>query len=186
MAVLAEATVGLVAGVLVGFVAEAFVLGAQVLSLQAGYGYASTIDPATQADSGVLLVFAQLLAGLLFFTVGLDRVVISAFAASLDAHPPGTMLIGTSLAAKVLAAGSSVFSLAIRLAMPVIGLLLMVDLGLGLLGRISSHIQVISLAFPAKMLMSLFVLGSMLMLFPGMYSRHAERLLSLLRALIAT
>ena len=32
-----------------------------------------TIDPNTEADSGILLVFAQLVAGLLFFALGLDR-----------------------------------------------------------------------------------------------------------------
>ena len=31
-------------------------MAAQVLGLQAGYAYASTIDPNTQADSGILLV----------------------------------------------------------------------------------------------------------------------------------
>jgi flagellar biosynthetic protein FliR len=156
-----------------------------VLSLQAGYGYASSIDPTTQADSGILLILAQMLAGLLFFAVGLDRAVISAFATSLDAHPPGTLLVSTSAAEKVIAAGSGVFSLAARLALPVVGLLLLVDLGLGLLGRISSHIQVISLAFPAKMLLSLLMLGYILVLFPGIYSRHADGLLNVLRSLIA-
>ena len=69
--VLSEAAFGIVAGVLVGLTPEAIVMGAQMLGLQAGYGYASTIDPNTQADSGILLVLAQLLAGLLFFALGL-------------------------------------------------------------------------------------------------------------------
>ena len=73
--VLAEAAFGIVAGVLVGLAAEAIVMGAQILGLQAGYGYASTIDPNTQADSGILLVLAQLLAGLLFFALGLGPAV---------------------------------------------------------------------------------------------------------------
>ena len=60
---LAEAAVGLAIGVSVAIALEAFTLAAQVLGLQAGYAYASTIDPNTEADSGILLVFAQLWSG---------------------------------------------------------------------------------------------------------------------------
>ena len=42
---LAEAAVGLAIGVSVAIALEAFTLAAQVLGLQAGYAYASTIDP---------------------------------------------------------------------------------------------------------------------------------------------
>ena len=37
-------------------------------------------------------MLAQLLAGLLFFALGLDRQFLAIFANSLDAHPPGTWI----------------------------------------------------------------------------------------------
>src|SRR5262245_974397 len=49
--VLAEAAIGLAIGVSVAVILEAFTLAAQVLGLQAGYAYASTVDPTTEADS---------------------------------------------------------------------------------------------------------------------------------------
>ena len=67
-----------------------------MLGLQAGYAYASTIDPNTEADSGILLVFAQLMAGLLFFALGLDREVLRLFAQSLDKIPPGAYVLGSA------------------------------------------------------------------------------------------
>ncbi len=69
----AEAAIGVAIGVSVTIVLEAFTLSAQVLGLQAGYAFAQTIDPNTQADSGILLVLAQLLGGMFFFAMGLDR-----------------------------------------------------------------------------------------------------------------
>src|SRR6202020_822903 len=86
----AEAAIGIAIGVAVSIVIESFVVAAQILGLQAGYAYASTIDPNTQADSGILLVFAQLAAGMLFFALGLDREVLRLFAQSLDKVPVGT------------------------------------------------------------------------------------------------
>src|SRR5215475_13771067 len=61
----AEAGFGIVAGLAVAFLNEAFQMGAQALGMQAGYGYASTIDPTSQADSGVLQVMMTLITGLL-------------------------------------------------------------------------------------------------------------------------
>ncbi len=85
----AEAALGIATGAAVALVLEAFVLAAQILGLQAGYAYASTIDPNTEADSGVLLVLAQLVAGMLFFALGLDREVLRLFADSLERIPAG-------------------------------------------------------------------------------------------------
>src|SRR5262249_28602658 len=85
----AEIAFGLVAGVAVTFLIETFVLAAQVFGLQAGYSYASTIDPSTDADSSVLQVITQLIASLLFFAFRLDSEVIRAFAESLLHYPPG-------------------------------------------------------------------------------------------------
>ena len=50
------------------FAIEAFMVGAQMIGLQAGYSFASTVDPSTQADSTVLVVFAQTAAGLPCFS----------------------------------------------------------------------------------------------------------------------
>jgi flagellar biosynthetic protein FliR len=68
---ISELALGLLWGLVVHFLVESFVLGAQFLALQAGFGYASIIDPSTQADAGLLQILAQLMASLLFFATGL-------------------------------------------------------------------------------------------------------------------
>ena len=50
-----EAALGLAIGLALAIVLEVFQMAAQVVSLQAGFGYASTIDPTSGADSTVLL-----------------------------------------------------------------------------------------------------------------------------------
>src|SRR5579872_2929542 len=60
MWLLLEAALGVGIGLAVSFLMESFSLGAQMLGLQAGYSFAQTVDPNTQADSGVLMVFAQI------------------------------------------------------------------------------------------------------------------------------
>lgn len=179
---LGEAAFGLFAGVAVGWIAEIFTMGAQALSVQAGYSFASTFDPNTQADSGILMIFGQLMAGLLFFATGLDQQLIRAFAMSLEACPPGTFLASPSLATALIRLGGEVIGLALRLALPVIGLLLFVDLVLGVLGRVNSQMQVISLSFPVKMVVSIVMLASLLTVFPLLYKTESARVLQVIGA----
>jgi flagellar biosynthesis protein FliR len=163
---LSEAAVGLAIGVSLAFVLEAFALAAQVLGLQAGYAYASTIDPNTEADSGILLVLAQLMSGMLFFALGLDRVVLMLFAQSLDKVPAGGYVFSQASAEPLIRLGGTLFAVGVRLALPVVSLLVMVDVAMALLGRINSQLQLLSLAFPAKMLTALVLLSWIVSLFP--------------------
>lgn len=162
----AEAATGVAIGVAAAIVLEAFILAAQILGLQAGYAYASTIDPNTQADSGVLLVFAQLAASLLFFTAGLDREVFRLFAWSLEKVPPGMYGLGPAAAPALIHLGAALFSVGLRLALPVVALLVMVDVALALVGRVNAQLQLLSLAFPVKMALTLVVFGWGTVLFP--------------------
>jgi flagellar biosynthetic protein FliR len=162
----AESVVGIAIGVSVAIVLEAFLLAGQVLGLQAGYAYAQTIDPNTQADSGILLVFAQLIAGLCFFALGLDREILRLFARSLQKVPPGAYVFGPHTAEPMIRLASHLFSVGVRLALPVVALLVMVDVALALLGRLNSQLQLLSLAFPMKMLIALVVLSWIAVLFP--------------------
>ena len=178
---ISELALGTAIGLMVAFISESLTFGAQVLSLQAGYGYASVVDPTTQADSNVLPVIAQLTAGLLFFTTGLHRSVISALAASLDGYPPGSFTVSRDLAKTVIHLGSSVFLAGLRLAFPIIGLMLMTDVSMGVLGRINSQLQMGHNAFPVKMLLTLAMLAAVFAVAPAIYEAYSAEVLRTLR-----
>jgi flagellar biosynthesis protein FliR len=175
---LAEAALGATIGLVVAFIAEAVLLSMQIAGLQAGYAYASVVDPNTQADSGVLLVLAQLMSGLLFFALGLDREVIKILARSLAAHPPGTFALTRPMAEQILRLGADVFTIGLRLAMPVVALLALVDISLALLGRVNAQLQLLTLAFPVKMLVALVMLTWIAAMLPGIYRSHGEQMLT--------
>jgi flagellar biosynthesis protein FliR len=154
-----ECLFGTGVGVLVGMLSECLVFGAQAVTMQAGFSYASTFDPGSQADSTVLQTTAQLAANLLFFACGVDRIVLRAFARSLEACPPGSVEIGWQSASRLTHFGGEMLELGVRLALPVAGLLLLTDVTLALAGRLQSQLQLLSLAFPVKMLGSLAMLA---------------------------
>ncbi|MCW5962999.1 MAG: flagellar biosynthetic protein FliR [Bryobacterales bacterium] len=163
----AELTFGLLWGITVHFLIESFVLGAQFLALQAGFGYASMVDPSTQADAGLLQILAQLMASLLFFATGLHRQVLFLMAESITHIAPGQVAVSLDTADRLIQLGASMLEVATRLAMPLLALLLLIDLALALLGRVQAQLQLLPLVFPAKLVASLFVLG----LLTGAYTR---------------
>jgi flagellar biosynthetic protein FliR len=181
----AEAALGITVGLALAMIAEGLLIAMQVLGLQAGYSYVVSIDPTSQADSTVLQIFAQLAASLLFFSLGLDRQVVRIFAQSLATHPPGSYAISSASAESLIRLGAGMFSMALRLALPVVALLLLVDVALALVERVHSQLQLLMLAFPAKMAAALIVLALTMSTLPRLYSAAAERNLMSLTEILA-
>lgn len=176
----AEAAFGITAGVAVSFLIETMGIAFQLIGLQAGYSYASTIDPVSNADSSVLIIMAQLVSGLLFLAFGLDREVLRIFAASLSAHPPGTWTAGPEALAAITNMGTGMFATGVRLALPVVVLLLLIDCAIALLGRMHQQLQLITLAFPVKMAASFIMLAAVAAVFAPVWRGAAQRTLAAL------
>jgi len=171
---------GLAIGLAVAFLTEAFQLAAQVLGLQAGYGYATTIDPNSQSDSGVLQVITMLISGLLFLTLGLDRQLFRILAASFDKFPAGSWAPSLASLDGITRLGSGMFTLGLRLALPVVALLLLLDVSLAVLGRIQQQLQLLSLAFPLKMLAALALLAVLAPVYARLFESSAAKTLDML------
>jgi flagellar biosynthetic protein FliR len=184
--ILAEAGIGIAVGLVVACFTEGFQMGAQIISLQAGFSFASTIDPTSGADSPVLLTIAQLAAGLLFFATGLDRQVLFSFAHSLATQPPGRFEISESMANAVIRLGGTIFSTGLRLVLPVLGLLLMVEISIALLGRLNSQLHLMMLSFPVKMLLALTLLAWLVSIFPRVFEKSAGDAFRVIQGLLSS
>ena len=171
---LGETVIGLLLGLVASVSVECLVLSAQVVSLQAGYSYASTIDPASEADAGVLTVVAQLAASLIFLGCGLDRPLFGALARSLAAWPPGSSLAPAAFVPEAVRLGAIVLEYGMRLAIPVVALLLLTDVTLALLARINAQLPLLSVSFSIKMLAALFLLAWLAPGWPAILKSAAE------------
>ncbi|MEP6961542.1 MAG: flagellar biosynthetic protein FliR [Acidobacteriota bacterium] len=184
-----ESAFGLAIGLAVAFLLEGFQVAMQVVGLQAGYGYSLTIDPTSQSDSGVLQVIFMLATGWLFFLLGFDREILRVLAASFERFPAGSLLKGGGPSAAsldgVMHLGSSMLITGVRLALPVVALLLLIDLALALIGRMQPQLQLLSLAFPAKMLATLAILAALAPMFPRLFATTAARTMTVLWKLLS-
>ena len=182
--IISEAVFGLAVGVAVAFLLEVFGLAAQILGFQAGYSYVNMIDPTTQVDASILNVIFALLGSLLFFAFDLHLFVVRAFAASLESWPLGHFETRPADALMVVQLGGSVFETAVRAAFPVMAVLLLIDLTLGLLNQVNSRLQLLTLAFPAKIIGAVAILYPVALLAPRLFYTLAEQTQLVIQALV--
>ena len=64
---------------------------------------------------------------------------------------------------------------ATRLALPVMAVLLLIDLTLGLLNQVHNRMQLLTLAFPAKIVAAVAVIPAVLLLSPRLFQGLSER-----------
>jgi flagellar biosynthetic protein FliR len=166
-----EALFGLTVGLAVAFLLEGLQMAAQILGLQAGYSFASTVDPSTQADTTTLQMMAQLLAGILFFAFGFDRQILHALARSLESAPGSAFSLNANAIEAIVRLGAAVFSTGLQLAMPVLALLVLLDIAFAVLGRLHAQLQILSLSFAIKMLTALVFLAGVLSVYPAVFER---------------
>ena len=176
----AEAGFGLTAGLAVAFLTETFQVAAQISGFQAGYGFASTIDPNSEADSGVMQVLASLFTGVLFFTADLHHQLIRVLAASFEKFPAGSWAPTAASLDGIVRLGGSMLSTGLRVALPVVALLMLIDFALALVGRVQQQLQLLSLAFPVKMAAALALLAALAPVVPKLFGSAAEKTLAVL------
>jgi flagellar biosynthesis protein FliR len=128
-------------------------------------------------------VLAQLVSWLMFLAFGMERHVIRALARSLEMHPAGVFAISADARSAVSSLTSSVLTTSFRLALPVIALLVLVDMTFALFGKLNAQLQLLSLAFPAKMLVTLGMLALLSQVFPRIYEGMAAKGVSALMRL---
>ena len=145
-----EAALGACVGLLINCVFEAFQFGAQALAQQAGFSYASTIDPTNDTDSGVLLILSQLLTSCFAIATGLDRALLKAFADSLETLLPGAFAPSLATAQAVTKLIAQTFEMGLRLALPAIAIFLVLDILLAVLSRLEQQLQLTTILFPVK------------------------------------
>jgi len=167
-----EAALGVAIGLSLAIVLEVFQLAAQAVTVPAGLGFASTVDPTSGADSTVLLSLAELTTGLLFFASGADRLLVRALAESLRVAPPESFSIHKTWAPAMIQFSSTIFTAGLRLAAPVVALLLLADVSLAVLGRVQSQLHLVGLTMPVKLGAVMLLLSATIVMQPGFFENQ--------------
>jgi flagellar biosynthetic protein FliR len=112
-----------------------------------GFGAAQIFNPATGDSDTVLTSLLRSLALWLALLTGLHHVVIGSLLASFHAVPVGSVLVTSRLWPLLLEMTGTALSTGVRLALPLIAVLLMVQIALGFVSRAAPAMQIFSVGF---------------------------------------
>ncbi|HLK11898.1 MAG TPA: flagellar biosynthetic protein FliR [Candidatus Binatia bacterium] len=153
-------------GVLLGFTAQlvfaGVALGGQLAGMQMGFGVASLFDPTEQTQVTVVAQWQQLLVLVVFLVLDVHHLLLRALIQSFRLVPVGTAALGAPTAGGVVTVAGDVFGIAVRLAAPVLVVLLLTNATLGVLARVIPQLNVFVLGFPVNVGAGLVALGAAL------------------------
>lgn len=156
-------------GVLIGLTARLFFegvqLAGQLIGFQMGFGVASVFDPVSGATFSVLSQVQNILATLLFLLLNMHHWFFRAMALSFEKIPIFHCYVSNQLIQQWVDLMSTVFVIGLKIAAPVMAVLLFSDFALGILNKAAPMIQVFLLSFPLKIAGGLFVLAVTLPMF---------------------
>ena len=165
MAVLLQIAVGLSLGLVVQIVFAAAQAAGELIDLFAGFTIAATYDPFTNANQAVFGRFYQLLATALLFATGGHLLLVQGLLDSFAVVPSGVPDM-TATTGELLDALGLFFVSALEIAAPLLGALFLTELALGLLSKAAPQMNVLTLGFPIKILLTLLLAGLALPLLP--------------------
>jgi flagellar biosynthetic protein FliR len=156
--VIQEVCFGAIMGFVMQLVFQVFILGGQVISLQAGLGFAIMVDPTSKASVPWVGQLYLMMMTLMFLALNGHLVVLEALIESFKITPIGSMVIDENLVGRVLSLSGWMFKEAVLISMPAIISLLLVNLAFGIMSRVAPQLNVFSLGFPITLLMAIVII----------------------------
>lgn len=160
-----EALIGLSLGLLSQVIFSAVEFCGQIIGTQMGFSAAAQFDPTMGTQVSIMSVFQNLLAILLFMSLGMHHVFIRAIVESYAVVPVGAWHMSGELLQFVIATTTGVFILAIKLAAPVMASLLAATVALGIMARSFPQMNIFMISFPLNIGLGFVVLGVTLLVF---------------------
>lgn len=153
-----ELLIGVVMGFAVQLVFDAIALGGQVIAMSMGLGFAVFVDRQRGVNIPVLGQLFMMLGMLLFLMLDGHLAMIRLLTDSFYLLPVGESGLSRDAIAAALEWTSQVFVVAMKIALPAITALLIVNLSFGVMSRAAPTLNLFAVGFPVAMLCGFVVI----------------------------
>ena len=158
--IFSELLIGIIISFIMNIIFAAFQMAGEFFSIQIGFAYTEILDPITQSSVPLLGTFKTLIAMLLFIFLGADRILLKSLAYSFE-HVNFFLLnaqINQGLLKSFQLAFGTMFLVAFKITLPVIGILLAITVAEALIGKAAPQLNILQLSFPIKIIAGLLML----------------------------
>lgn len=167
-----EMAIGLALALAIRAVVAGAEMAGSLTGYQMGFSYGSLIDPQSGVRNSMFSVLYANLAIITFLISNGHHSMIRALSSSYAQLPIGLGHIDRSLVSVVSGMLGVVFVLGVRLATPLILVLLVVEIALGLIGRAAPAINLQAVSQPIRIVIGLVVIVSLVSMAPVLIARY--------------
>lgn len=154
-----EVITGLTLGYITNLIFFSAKLGGQLIDTQIGFSMINMFDPTTGTNVTVIENLLYWLSMMLYFAVDGHHVLIRALIDSFSAIPLGTYVLSEATFYLILKAFVTFFSLGLKIAIPLILIILIADIVMGLVSRTVPQLNIMILGLPVKLIVGLTALS---------------------------
>ncbi len=140
--------IGIGMGLSMRIIFTAIEMASSIIAFQMGLGFATFYDPQSTSQTSVIANFLTLLATLVFLALNGHLIYFSVMAQSFLAIPIASTPLHASSWHFLASLGARIFSTGLLLSLPVIVILLITNLGMGVLNRAAPQLNLFAIGFP--------------------------------------
>lgn len=183
--IIKELLIGLIIGYFMLLIFSVVQIAAEMSSSSMGFMMASTFDPMTQSQTPVLGQMNNLFLLGLFLTYGIHRKIIYYLSESFYYSPVGKISYNVNGITNFFIDNFIYyFKIAVQMSLPIVGVLLLVDLTLGILARIAPQMNVFFVGMPLKLMIAFLFLAQLAPYFVNFSSIMFEKSMENLKILM--
>lgn len=182
-----EAAVGLAMGIICTMVFNALLMAGQLIDLHIGFAVSQLMDPVTGSVNTLLARFMYYVSLATLLCVDAHHGLLWGLVKSYQILPLSAAEFSGTAVMFFIRAFADTVTMALKVAVPVIGVLLMIDIALGVMGRTAPQMNVFMLGFPFKIMVGLISLAVLLPLmgsiFAAVFDQMQQDLILLVKGL---
>lgn len=175
--VLQQVLIGVSLGFAVRVVFAAVEFAGEIIGLQMGLNFAGFFDPVTASQGTASGRFFGTMVAFLFIIINGHLAIIVALIKSFSAFPVGPEPFAFLRAVQPQVWGAEVFAIGLWIALPLVGMLLFVNLVLGVISRVAPQINIFAIGFPITLGVGLIGMLLTLPLLQQPFTMALERML---------
>lgn len=160
--VICETITGLTAGMAASFLFAALRVGGQLLDIQIGFAAAQLFDPLSSESNTLVAQLFHIIGVVLLFSLDAHHQLIMGLIRSFDFVSLGSFAVSGMILKKLFQVFLLMVDYGLRIALPVMIVLILFDLSLGLISKAVPQFNILMVGFPLKICAGIFVTALMI------------------------
>ena len=175
-----EATYGLALGVIANVLFSTVKLGGRIAEHQMGLSMAQILDPMSDEQGQPVGSLLEIIFIISFLAANGHHLLIKVIQRSYELFPAGKIPTVATLASNMLEATSTMLTAGLRLAAPILAVMLVLLIALAFLARLVPEMNIFFISFPLRILLCLAMLVIFVPFIDGFVGEMAQLMASIL------